>query len=168
MRSFERPPPYSEPMPSHNPFAPVSTRERKAPARAPEFPPLRRLRRLGLLPDEEQVVRERWEALSDAERTETFEAMENLDNDELARQIVEMRQELAAERRGQRGAEVVSGADADEAAVDVDDVPDGTVPEVLEWVGDDQARASAALLAEQRRHDPPRKTLVEPLEDLVG
>lgn len=40
--------------------------------------------------------------------------------------------------------------------------PDGTVAEVTEWVGDDPARADAALGAEKRR-DTPRTTLVDAL-----
>lgn len=44
----------------------------------------------------------------------------------------------------------------------VTDVPDGTVEEVLAWVGDDPARAAAALEAEQDR-DTPRVTLIDHL-----
>jgi hypothetical protein len=45
------------------------------------------------------------------------------------------------------------------------EVPDGTVEQVLGWVGDDQARAAQALTAEQAR-DRPRSTLVARLEEL--
>ena len=45
-------------------------------------------------------------------------------------------------------------------------LPDGTSKEVLDWVGDDTDRASAALEREQA--DPqPRKTLVAALKKLV-
>lgn len=81
---------------AHDPFAPKSYRER-APRRAPDSPPLIRLRRAGLTRDDEEVVRSRWAALNDAERFEAMEAMDNLDNDELRRQIEEMREEAAAE-----------------------------------------------------------------------
>lgn len=80
----------------HDPFAPKSYREPR-PRRAPDVPPLLRLRRAGLTPADEPVVRSRWAAMSDAERFEAAEAMENLDNDELRRQIEEMREEVAAE-----------------------------------------------------------------------
>jgi hypothetical protein len=48
-----------------------------------------------------------------------------------------------------------------------DEVPDGTVAEVLEWVGDDSDRAVAALEAEEAA-DQPRTTLVAALEKVVG
>lgn len=42
-------------------------------------------------------------------------------------------------------------------------VPDGTISEVLEWVGDDQERANTALEHETAHHA--RKTLLEALEE---
>jgi hypothetical protein len=48
-----------------------------------------------------------------------------------------------------------------------DQVPDGTIAEVLDWVGDDSDRAVAALEAEEAR-DQPRSTLVAALEKVVG
>jgi hypothetical protein len=48
-----------------------------------------------------------------------------------------------------------------------DEVPDGTVDEVLDWVGDDKTRAVMALHVERDR-DRPRVGVVEPLERLVG
>lgn len=50
-------------------------------------------------------------------------------------------------------------------AADDAQVPDGTVHEILDWVGDDPARAQAALEAEQAK-DTPRISLVEPLQAL--
>ncbi len=44
---------------------------------------------------------------------------------------------------------------------------DGTVDEVLESVGDDKAKAQAALDAENAK-DKPRKTLVEELEGILA
>jgi hypothetical protein len=49
---------------------------------------------------------------------------------------------------------------------DDSEVPDGTVKEVLDWVGDDSARARAALEAEQAK-DSPRSSLVGQLNDKV-
>ncbi|MEU4576619.1 hypothetical protein [Nonomuraea sp. NPDC023979] len=46
-----------------------------------------------------------------------------------------------------------------------DEVPDGTVEQVLAWVGDDQARAVRALDAEHAR-EKPRSTLVARLTEL--
>lgn len=51
--------------------------------------------------------------------------------------------------------------------VDGDGVPDGTVAQVLEWVGDDRDRAQAALDAEQGKGDSSRATLVAALTKLL-
>lgn len=48
-----------------------------------------------------------------------------------------------------------------------DQVPDGTIAEVLDWVGDDSDRAVAALEAEEER-DQSRTTLVAALEKVIG
>lgn len=50
---------------------------------------------------------------------------------------------------------------------DAEPVPDGTVTDVLAWVGDDSARAQRALDAERAR-DLPRTTLVTELEKRAG
>lgn len=138
-----------------DPFAPKSYRAR-TPPRAPDLPPLVRLRRVGLTHDDEAVVRARWAALSNDERFEAMTAMENLDDDELRRQVEEMREEAAA---------TAALSEYDTPALT--DVPDATVDEVLGWVGDDAARAAAALAAEEGRPQP-RKTLRARLQGLVG
>lgn len=48
-----------------------------------------------------------------------------------------------------------------------DEVPDGNAAEIEDWVGDDPARAAAALAAENGR-DKPRRGLVTFLERVVG
>lgn len=48
-----------------------------------------------------------------------------------------------------------------------DEVPDGTVDEVKEWVGDDPEKAQKALDAENES-DTPRSTLVDHLEGLTN
>lgn len=78
-----------------NPFAPRSYRER-APERAPDLPPILRLRRAGLTDADELIVRARWAGMTNDERLEAADAMEYVDNDELRRQIEEMREEAAA------------------------------------------------------------------------
>lgn len=45
------------------------------------------------------------------------------------------------------------------------EVPVGSVAEVLEWVGDDQERAKRALEVEKAGHK--RKTLLKQLKDMV-
>lgn len=47
-----------------------------------------------------------------------------------------------------------------------EDVPSGTVPEVMTWVGDDPVRAQKALDAEVE-NDKPRKGLVEQLSEMI-
>jgi hypothetical protein len=48
----------------------------------------------------------------------------------------------------------------------VDKVPDGTAAEVVAWVNGDPVKAAAALAKEQERPNP-RKTVVDPLAELV-
>lgn len=50
---------------------------------------------------------------------------------------------------------------------DNDEVPAGSVDDVVGWVGDDQTRAVMALQVERQR-DRPRVGVIEPLERLVG
>lgn len=54
-----------------------------------------------------------------------------------------------------------------EAPADPDAVPDGTIQQVLDWVGGDPAKADLALLAEYVRDAPQRTTLVAALEKLA-
>lgn len=135
-----------------SPFAPKSRRA-PSPARAPDRAPLVRLRRLGLRPEDEDEVHRRWSALSHAERFETMTAMENLDDDELRRQIAEMREDMAG---------------ATGPTTEADEVPHGTADEVLAWVGEDARRAQEALKAEQARGTRARRTLVARLRRLAG
>lgn len=97
-------------------------------------------------------MRTRWAALSDAERFEAMEAMDNLDLEELRRQIEEMREEASA------------ASTSEPAAAEV---PDGTAQVVLAWVDGDAVRARAALEAEQDRPTQ-RRTLLARLQALVG
>ncbi len=46
-------------------------------------------------------------------------------------------------------------------------VPEGTVDEILDWVGDDSEKAQKALDAENEKSNP-RKTLVSALEDALA
>lgn len=47
-----------------------------------------------------------------------------------------------------------------------DEVPAGTVPEVLNWVGEDKERAEKAL-AEEKKADKPRKGLIKALDEVI-
>lgn len=58
-------------------------------------------------------------------------------------------------------------AAASESEPDPDAVPDGTVGDVLAWVGEDLARAERALDAEQDKGERARKGIVDPLTELL-
>lgn len=59
------------------------------------------------------------------------------------------------------------GDDADQADGG-DDVPSGSIADVLAWVDGDPDRARAALQAEQARGDRARTGLIEPLTQLAA
>ena len=63
-------------------------------------------------------------------------------------------------------AEKVEDASSDTQEPKALEVPAGSVAEVLEWVGEDQERAAAALEAEKAGHE--RKTLIAKLEELTA
>jgi len=62
----------------------------------------------------------------------------------------------------------VESLDEPEPPVDPDAVPDGTIAQVLDWVGNDPARAARALEAERARDAADRTTLVAALEKLTA
>jgi hypothetical protein len=64
------------------------------------------------------------------------------------------------------GAQAEPDEDA-QASAPASDVPDGSVGEVLKWVGDDKARARAALEAETAKGDDGRSSLIGKLNGLV-
>ena len=79
----------------------------------------------------------------------------------------------AADMRGEPRERRRPAAKPDDAAVSAptaedveDDVPDGNVDEITEWVGSDVGRARRALAAEKERKNP-RKTLVAQLDEVL-
>jgi hypothetical protein len=79
----------------------------------------------------------------------------------------EQKLEPAVDVEGAKAGAPEGSEDSGPAAVDgSSDVPDGTVKEVLDWVGDDSAKARAALEHEQSK-DSPRTSLVSQLNDKV-
>lgn len=68
---------------------------------------------------------------------------------------------------GQPSADVATPVPTGEV-VAVEQVPTGSVADVLAWVGDDLARAAAALNAEQARGDRTRSTLLTGLDALLA
>lgn len=67
------------------------------PEKAPDRPPIARLRRVGLTPELEAEVYRRWEGYTDGERIKAVEDLDLLDDDELRQQVAEMAAELTEE-----------------------------------------------------------------------
>jgi hypothetical protein len=63
--------------------------------------------------------------------------------------------------------EAVTEKPAPEPAADPDPMPDGPIPTLLAWVGDDLDRAQLAFDAEQAKGDGARKGVVDPLTELL-
>ena len=66
------------------------------------------------------------------------------------------------------GPRVSAGEVEDTRKVGAGDVPDGSVLEVEQWVGDDKAKAAAALKVEQGKQGHGRVTLIDALERVVN
>lgn len=77
-------------------------------------------------------------------------ASENLKKDNSAEEVVETTEENTS---------------ADNSTTE--NVPDGNISEINEWVGDDKDRAQLALDAENEQENP-RKTLVKHLEEVIN
>ncbi|MEV6344136.1 hypothetical protein [Actinoplanes sp. NPDC051851] len=73
---------------------------------------------------------------------------------------------LAAGAIGYRTPDTAEPVD-DQGDEDPDEVPVGTVDEVLAWAGADKTRAARALAAEEAVGDKARKTLLAQLHDLL-
>lgn len=119
--------------------------------------------------DEVEAVRAWWDQpLEEGEHTR--EMLLRMSDDELRQLIADGRAEfehgtMTEDEQAQRRFEQAIDAARPEAE---NVTAHGTVEQVLEWVGDDRARAHAALEAEQTAPDSePRKTLVAALEKLI-
>lgn len=73
--------------------------------------------------------------------------------------------DVAGDATGDGSDPIPNADDAGAAAVDV---PDGTIDDVLAWVGDDAERARQAIAAENAEGGKARKTLVEQLAAIAG
>lgn len=105
------------------------------------------MRRVGITPEEEREALRAWATWTDAEKFEFLDAWDNLRDSEIRAMLAEGRSEAPY--------------------VSWDGVPDGTVDDVLDWVGEDADRATLALAAEVARQKP-RKTVLAALEALTG
>lgn len=129
-----------------------------------------RLTSVGATLDEVQAVRDHWDDPADPADPYTKEELCRLGDQELYDLILAGRQEFdqgtmtedeeASARH--RAAVLALAAEAENI------VRNSRVPDVLEWVGDDVARAEAAWMAEQTIPDhEARKTLVEQLAKMA-
>lgn len=127
---------------------------------------LERLRILGATPDELAAAREHWDDFDDEWTPEVRRDYVRQSDDVLRADLHAARREYL---EGTTDPEVLEAADRDaevEAlAVEALEHNGYTVAKVLEWVGDDPARAEAMLAVERTRGDA-RKGVLEPLEAL--
>jgi hypothetical protein len=76
--------------------------------------------------------------------------------------------EFATYLRSAGGAPIEEIPDRPAVDTDGDGVPDGTIGQVVEWVGADLDRAALALTAEKAKGDTARSTLVAALTRLLS
>lgn len=55
----------------------------------------------------------------------------------------------------------------EEPEVNTEEIPDGNISELKDWVGDDKDRAQL-VLDDENSQDNPRKTLVKHLEEVIN
>lgn len=132
-----------------DPYRPARayTERRVARQPLPNNPDLARLRRLGMSPAALDEAMRNWQTMDDTDKALYLEASRALSDAELGEQITAHR---AASVEGMEAAEVVAGVAED----------------VVAWVGNDPARAEAAIAAERDRRRP-RTTLIRRLEALT-
>lgn len=135
---------------------------------------LGRLRQLGATDDELAGVAASWEQLEpadpanpDAWTLERRTAMVSANDADLVAMIDAARQEWAeATTTEEEQAAAERAAKREALLVDARRAAEGSVAQVLAWVGDDPERAAAVLVVESGPDE--RKTLVRPLAELVA
>lgn len=131
----------------------------------------RRFAILGATDDEIEAMAKAWdEDADDPYSDEEKRALIAASDGTIVAMIADVRGEHEFHTTTEEEAEARAANEAFVAAVDAEraeaaNVVNGNVDDVLAWVGDDEARASAAIDAERdlRGLDGERKTLVEPL-----
>lgn len=132
---------------------------------------IERITKLGATADEVAEVRARWDDFDDDWTPDTRAALLSWPDSKLRAEMLLSRAEFAEstqsdDERAEADA-AARAADFDSAVAEVSDIIGLAVPKIIEWVGGDPLRAEAALSVERQASDP-RKTLVEPLEALLG
>lgn len=130
---------------------------------------LDRLRLLGL--DEEGLrdVEENWSNWTEDWTPDKARALARMPDRRLREAIIARDDEFDASTLTEDEQSIVDRAAAiDEAEAEASDKIQGTIPEILEWVGDDPVRAMAVSNLERGPEGGSRKTLVEALDRIIG
>lgn len=126
---------------------------------------LARLERLGADADELQMVRDGWDDLDDDWTAEARDQLLRLPDDQLRQMIEDARAEYEHGTTSEEDAAAAERAAEQEAAmVEARGRMGQTVAQLVEWVGDDPARAYAVHTLEGQPDGGQRKTLLEAVE----
>lgn len=153
-----------------NPYAPRVSRTASVPETPSELASfVHRLQMLGATPEELAVVGDTWDDLDDDWTAEQRSALTRLSDDELRAELRATREEYRHDTRteGEQEALDATGYVEQMRAQAAEEVKK-PVPQVLAWVDDDPVRAIAVLDLENGPDGAQRKTLVEPLQELVA
>lgn len=129
---------------------------------------LRRLRELGASPDEIEEFKSRWDQFDDDWTEESRREFVRLPDGDLRAALAQVRAEydhgtLTEDEERLRDLR----AAIDELGPDAHEHSGHNVDGFLEWVGDSDARAAAAVAVEHAR-DKPRRGVIDALTDMLG
>lgn len=117
-----------------------------------------RLRRMGATEDEVDALRSGWDSFDEDWTPERRAAFIAAPDSSIVEDLRAVREEWAAMDPG-----TLTGV----ASPTLDEVMGGTIPVVLAWVGDDPARAAAALAFEAGPNGSARIRLIQRLDGIV-
>lgn len=130
---------------------------------------LERLRLLGLDDEGLRDVAENWSNFSEDWTPETARALARMPDGRLRDLIRERNDEFDASTLSEDEQSLIARTAAvEDAEAKAADKIQGTIPEILEWVGDDPVRAMAISNLEQGPEGGNRKTLVAELDRIIG
>lgn len=125
-----------------------------------------RLRRLGATPDEVGAVREGWDLFDEDWTPDRRREFVRQSDDELRAALADVRDEYELGTTTEEEARAAERADRLDVALGAAHEQMGrTVGELIEWVGDDEARAHAVTVWEQSEDGGGRKTLIAALAE---
>ena len=158
-----------------DPYTAASYRDVDPEVRSHRDEVLARFRELGANDEEVAQIAEAWDDLDPSDSTEPDawtrekrDALRYAGDHELQRLLDRARREYTeGTTTEEEEAEAEHARAVDAARVEALDRIGGTVGAILGWVGDDLARAHAVLSVEPPIDEGGRKTLIEPLEELV-